>query len=455
MSVLLEQLELLTGQTSNLSKFFNEAIDIERFEKGPIGVSQINELLLTAGFDRISEAYFSLLCNGQPTTYKDGIKIDDIKDLTEKVTVIRKLGILKYGNFKYAFKKWSSMSQAELEVEVSELLPPRPNYYTTRTEPLEDIDFVDINDTYLLGEITGKMQKVDTEIVEKQKTVIGKGENNFRKYLTYDHMDVYVATSMRKRKDYISVGTFIREVFSDSKIKPLKLRYFDPTQSYSKSRFCKGLIECLVLKRAKCSIYCVQESDTFGKDSELAITLAQGKPVIAWVPEIKDIETYSKKLIDDSILENQEQPIIALRAYYFSLFPDDAANNPQLTQTGSVETLAVGITNLLTARFDLRAKILKEVHPLSLQVDINTGVAHGLIVVRTSKECADILYKILHRELKFEFEEIVPDYEQFACGDYIKTYILRETKTKSVYRVVIGDELLTNAFWNFYFDKTD
>ena len=94
-----------------------------------------------------------------------------------------------------------------------------------------------------------------------------KGESNFRKYLTFDHMDVYVATSMRKKKDYISVGTFIKEVFSDPRIKPLKLRYFDPTQSYSKSRFCKGLIECLVLKRAKCSIYCVQETDTFGKDS--------------------------------------------------------------------------------------------------------------------------------------------------------------------------------------------
>jgi S-ribosylhomocysteine lyase LuxS involved in autoinducer biosynthesis len=453
MSALLEQLQLLTGQASNMGKFFDESINVKNFEKGPIGVSQINELLLTAGFDRMTEDYFSLLCNGQPIIYKDGLRIDGIGDLTQKVTAIRKLAALKYGNFKFAFKKWSLMNSEELADELSELLPPRPNYYETRTEPLEDIDFIDINDTYLLGEITGIRNNEDKEVAIRQKNAMVKGESNFRKYLTFDHMDVYVATSMRKKKDYISVGTFIKEVFSDPRIKPLKIRYFDPTQSYSKSRFCKGLIECLVLKRAKCSIYCVQESDTFGKDSELAITLAQGKPVLAWVPKIDDTDVHSARLIGDSVAENKDRPVVALRAYYFSLFPEHAAKNPNLAQADSIETLASEVARLLKDRFDDRAKILKEIHPLSLQVDINTGVAHGVIVVRTADECADILHKVLHRQLEFEFEEIKPEYDEFACGDYTKTYVLREKQTGSPYRIVVGDELLTNAFWNFYFDE--
>ena len=54
MSALLEQLQLLTGQVSRMEKFFCESINLKYFEKDPIGVSQINELLLTAGFDRIT-----------------------------------------------------------------------------------------------------------------------------------------------------------------------------------------------------------------------------------------------------------------------------------------------------------------------------------------------------------------------------------------------------------------
>jgi hypothetical protein len=41
-----------------------------------------------------------------------------------------------------------------------------------------------------------------------------------------------------------------------------------------------------MLRRAKCTTYLAQETDTLGKDSELASTLAQGKPVIAFVPSV-------------------------------------------------------------------------------------------------------------------------------------------------------------------------
>jgi hypothetical protein len=50
-----------------------------------------------------------------------------------------------------------------------------------------------------------------------------------------------------------------------------------PTQAYCSDRIDKGIAEALMLKRAQCTIYLAQESDTLGKDSELASTLAQGK----------------------------------------------------------------------------------------------------------------------------------------------------------------------------------
>jgi hypothetical protein len=47
----------------------------------------------------------------------------------------------------------------------------------------------------------------------------------------------------------------------------------------------KGSIECLMLERAAVTLYNAGATDTMGKDSELAATLAHGKPVIVYVPE--------------------------------------------------------------------------------------------------------------------------------------------------------------------------
>ena len=78
-------------------------------------------------------------------------------------------------------------------------------------------------------------------------------------------------------------------LMADPQLAALNLRHFDPTQAFTKDRVDKGLVESLMLKRAKCTVYSVQDTDTLGKDSELAATLAQGKPVIAYVPTV-DVE---------------------------------------------------------------------------------------------------------------------------------------------------------------------
>jgi hypothetical protein len=447
MSALLDQLELLTGQKSNLREVFDKCIDIDAFERGPMGVSQMNELLLTAGFDRVTEDFFMFLYKGRPEKYNDGTRIRGIEELKIKVNKLREYGALKFGNFKFAFKRWSQMSHREIEEDLSELLPPRKDYFTTRTEPLEALKEIPLDDRILLGYISGE---ADNEVTERRNRAEEIGRQNLRKYLTFDHMDVYVATSMRKYRDYISVGRFIREVFEHPSVKPLKIRHFDPTQVYSPDRFCKGLVESLMLKRAKCCIYCVQETDTLGKDSELATTLAQGKPVIAWVPEVVDVDRYAYELIADSKRESSKNPLRLLKDYYATIFPDKILANLDLLRSESEDVIAREIAKLSKERFEERARLLLESHPLAMQVDLNTGVAHGVIVVRNAEKCADILYKVLHRELEFDLEELEPSEPEFACGDYTKTYVLRERTTGSPYRVIMGDEQLTNSFWNFY-----
>lgn len=242
MSQLLEQLELLTGQVSHLSDTFDKSVSIDRFETGDIGASQLKELLLTAGFDLIDGGFFALLCNGVPTKYEDNMKIVGLKELKLDVDRFRKIAALKYGNFKYGFKRLALMTTEDIKEELEDVLPPREGYYSNRTVSLEEINPIPPEDRFLLGYITAN-EAPDPRLRKRIAKVQELGKANQRKYLTYDHIDVYVATSMRKKGDYVSVAQFIEKVFRHQSLKDMKVRHFDPTQSYSNDRFCKGLVE--------------------------------------------------------------------------------------------------------------------------------------------------------------------------------------------------------------------
>jgi hypothetical protein len=75
-------------------------------------------------------------------------------------------------------------------------------------------------------------------------------------------MDVYFATTMRKRWEYEDLFDFVQALMRHGELVDLKLRYFDPTQAYTDNRVNKGLVESLMLKRARCTIYSVQDTDT-------------------------------------------------------------------------------------------------------------------------------------------------------------------------------------------------
>lgn len=278
---------------------------------------------------------------------------------------------------------------------------------------------------------------------------------------------------MRHKWEFEDVYGFIQDTFAQYSLDDLRgIRYFDPTQSFSDNRIDKGLVEGLTLNRAALTVYLAQETDTLGKDSELAATLAQGKPVIAYVPPID--EKYEQKL--------PNQPLDFFLKRLYLLQADDAFKKPKcyddmrekfgddgLTRLGDyVDCLSKYIADrtfylvgnednefksdnsemftelcqMLTVAerhyFDGRAYTLQKVHPLAVQVNLRNGVANGVLVVRSAKVCADLIRQILSNSMDFEIanEEHVAE--------------LREKQSKCPFRVVTDDQTLTNSFWNFY-----
>lgn len=151
-------------------------------------------------------------------------------------------------------------------------------------------------------------QKANTEYIDKIREI---GRQNTAAYLTLHDIDMYIATSMRSPSHFTTTKMLIKDLFEIPEIKEMNMRYFDPTLSFSHDRVDKGLIECLMIKRAKVTIYNAQEYDTFGKDSEAAVTLAQGGAVIVYIARLfgeGDVQEFKKfyedidavMLMDDS-----------------------------------------------------------------------------------------------------------------------------------------------------------
>jgi hypothetical protein len=85
---------------------------------------------------------------------------------------------------------------------------------------------------------------------------------------------------MRTRDDFRRMADLTENIFGYKKLKPLNLRYFDPTLSAAQGHEDKGLIECLMVKQCKALIYIAGEKDSYGKCAEAAMALSLGKPVI-------------------------------------------------------------------------------------------------------------------------------------------------------------------------------
>jgi len=358
--------------------YFGDVIDsIEKFTKG------INRFIKDAiwHFGDFQRAYYALI-DEEEMTIEDRYNAHNfnLNEFGQRLpwTLIKPIkpedrGLLGYVSGEKPFRQKAVLSNAEEIIKVLEdkaeefsglstdkiadaVLETLKEKMPDMKKTLEEIrEMSSLRDLDLFS--SAKMEEnkivIDTAKAEIEKTiqkvdeVKNAGRQNQEQYLrNIESIDVYVATSMRDDKEYQEMYEFVRNTFDDSKLKEFNLRFFDPTLCYCDSRLDKGIIECLLVRSSKLTIYCAQEGDTFGKDSELAATLVQGKPVIVFVPQ------GSEKL-------------------------------------------------------DRRANIFKEFHPLGLQIGLYDGVARGVIVVRSPEECVEIIRRIITNSLEVDikFEE--------------------------------------------------
>lgn len=452
-------LENLTGQQAPIdSELPQHSVETLGSRTG-LGFSQLNELLLFLGLDRINRAFFQYLVDRE-TKYSDGSAIRTIKEFKKGVNDFRRLGLLFYGNVKFAFKKLSR-SRRELEKCIELIKPISDSHFHNRHKPIIPVEEIPAKQTFFLGytiaeeiaeEIKKRLKKNPNDKQAKEEEslleeVVKKGTRNHAAYLAYEYLDVYVATSMRLRHEYLAVNRLCRQIFGHEKLKPLNLRWFDPTQAYCKDRIDKGLSEALMLKMAQCTIYLAQETDTLGKDSELASTLAQGKAVIAFVP--KGNEDYVRELLEDLkelYPDKTEGDLIMEQLRIFD--PKLAWNEKDIRgwiekpETIDVVKAKRLLVKTVKDHYDRRAKTLHEIHPLAIQVHLASGVANGVLVVRAVDHCVDLIRCVITRNMKFELDPKNGTVNNYLC--------LKETTSDSVYRVMTDNVMLTNTFWNFY-----
>ncbi|MFX0065812.1 MAG: hypothetical protein ACFFC7_26865 [Candidatus Hermodarchaeota archaeon] len=495
---------------------------------------EFNEILLFLKQPRVTKDFFDFF-------FPDGIS--NREELLEGISRFRLYAMLCYGNFRYAFKDLCCMRLSEIE-EMLKDFRKRSDKVEEELEAREfllDIDRIKRDSIPFLGYLSrGKLEYEDKLLKDKQdegvldeeaerslvklyeelnkraRKAITQGIFNTELYLTWNHMDCYIATSMRKEWHFWSTFDALVQIFEKAEVqlfrkpdtktlKEMNVRHFDPTQSATKSkeRINKTLIEGLMLKRASLCVYMAQESDTLGKDSELASTLAQGKIVIIFIPDeplpeiIERFKTYPLSFIRSRwnfFQENEfiRKPVVqtALQAKNYvdyqelsfklstdqekealaeSLNSGDIHDYPGIIEqflkiyeeyeldqpfsywerknqefrekNQNLFNQACEIIAIIEKEyFDSRANTLKKVHPLAIQVSLESGVANGVLVVRKEQDCAQLIYKVLTNNLSFTIEHDSNE----SCT------VLREMTSGCVFRVVTDDLRLTNTFWNFY-----
>jgi len=207
-----------------------------------------------------------------------------------------------------------------------------------------------------------------------------------------------------------------------------------------------------MLKLAKCTLYLAQESDTLGKDSELASTLAQGKPVIAYVPAAPTDSEIAESVRHLATLYGQPEARIILDRLQ-AIAPHRAWTDTRVRRwlDAPEEMDRAGAVSLLVGaareHYDKRAQGLGERHPLGIQVNLETGVANGVLVVRSVQDCAELIFRIVTATLEFDIES------KSLHG--VAYHFLREKISNCVFRVMSGDAMLTNTFWNFYLEAVE
>lgn len=188
-------------------------------------------------------------------------------------------------------------------------------------------------------EISKNIKPIADRFDKARKSAI----ENTRLYLSIvNEMDIYVATSMRKRTDFRNMAKDCEYIFKREGLRTLNIRYFDPTMSAADRHEDKGLIECLMVKCAKVILYFAGDSDSFGKDAEVAMAMSLGKPAIILCPD--------------------------------------------------------------TDKGKQRLKFFRDIHPLSRLVHFDTGVVVGAMVTQNKDVASKLMERIFNNCMEYDLE---------------------------------------------------
>lgn len=143
--------ELLQKLTGQVAPFKSDAAirGQELIESTGLGCSQLNEILVLHGYDRITDSFFRYLVDegylaDTDTKEEHGPKTNAAFTSVEQFRVgidrFRTYAILRYGNIKHAFKHLSIRDRGELCNELGALEPIEESHYTARHEPVNPID---------------------------------------------------------------------------------------------------------------------------------------------------------------------------------------------------------------------------------------------------------------------------------------------------------------------------
>jgi hypothetical protein len=185
-----------------------------------------------------------------------------------------------------------------------------------------------------------------------------------------NELDIYVATSMRHRDDFRNMARDVENIFKRPSLNKLRIRYFDPTMSAADGHEDKGLIECLMVKCAQVVLYFAGESDTFGKDAEIAMAMSLGKPVIILCPD--------------------------------------------------------------SDRGKQRDHVFRDIHPLSRLIEFESGVAIGAMVTRSPDVAAELLERIFMNTMEYDLSHSGDGY--FRILEHLTKSVVRLQTNSAILR---------------------
>jgi hypothetical protein len=235
-----------------------------------------------------------------------------------------------------------------------------------------------------------------------------------------------------------------------------------------------------MIKRTRITVYNAQETDTFGKDAEAGVTLAQRKPVIVYVARLfeqlaslqslykaidegarVERDTFVETLIKNGVIGSNEKASFlgpektkaevvkgVIEKYCQSALRDLGEDKiaVELIRQGYDPEQAGGDLVAFTLKkiqmLERRALTFRDIHPLSLQTSPIDGVSRGVIVTRSVETTAQVVKGIFLGTLRFEI-----------LDDKLN-WLLLDGLTKSPIRVVTKDPILTTAFWSEHWGST-